>query len=310
MFITEDSHFYHVFKSKDHIFNSIEFQLLNKDKVNSLATLVFDNGGKPKIALIGGVKKGILKSPFSAPFGGFSLLRPSVRLSDIQAAIDNLFVWCKDNGIKEIHITLPPSIYGDAAIDKQLNSLFIKGFSVCYVDLNYSFSLSDFDNNYTQKIRSNARKNLKRALLTEGYNFKHVVSLEEKKKAYNVIAKNRFSRGYPLRLSWEDIQKTSKVINIDFFLVQLHENSVAAAIVFYVTKEIVQVVYWGDIVDYHIYRPMNYLSYNLFKYYKNKVSVIDIGPSTEKGIPNHGLCEFKEGIGCSISSKYTLIKKI
>jgi len=35
---------------------------------------------------------------------------------------------------------------------------------------------------------------------------------------------------------------------------------------------------------------------------------IDIGPSTENSIPNYGLCEFKESIGCDISPKYTFYK--
>ena len=35
------------------------------------------------------------------------------------------------------------------------------------------------------------------------------------------------------------------------------------------------------------------------------VVILDIGPSTENGIPNYGLCEFKESIGCSVTMKYS-----
>ena len=50
---------------------------------------------------------------------------------------------------------------------------------------------------------------------------------------------------------------------------------------------------------------MNFLSYNIFKHYKAiGVSIIDIGHSTEDSIPNQGLCEFKESIGCSIDLQY------
>jgi len=55
---------------------------------------------------------------------------------------------------------------------------------------------------------------------------------------------------------------------------------------------------------------MNFLSYEVFKYYKeNGIEVVDIGPSTEDSIPNHGLCEFKESIGCDLSPKYSFYKK-
>ena len=51
---------------------------------------------------------------------------------------------------------------------------------------------------------------------------------------------------------------------------------------------------------------MNYLAYSLFDYYAdNGLRILDIGPSTEDGIPNYGLCEFKESIGCSVTMKYS-----
>lgn len=50
---------------------------------------------------------------------------------------------------------------------------------------------------------------------------------------------------------------------------------------------------------------MNMLTYSLFQHYrKTGVRILDIGISTENGIPNFGLCEFKESIGCSVSLKY------
>ena len=58
-------------------------------------------------------------------------------------------------------------------------------------------------------------------------------------------------------------------------------------------------------------RPMNFLSYSIFKFYKDLgIRYIDVGPSTENSIPNYGLCEFKESIGCQIFPKYTLEKEI
>ena len=48
--------------------------------------------------------------------------------------------------------------------------------------------------------------------------------------------------------------------------------------------------------------------YKPIKYYHSKgLKILDIGPSTENGIPNYGLCEFKENIGCTASLKYTFI---
>jgi len=55
---------------------------------------------------------------------------------------------------------------------------------------------------------------------------------------------------------------------------------------------------------------MNFLSFNVFNYYKDLgIEIIDIGHSTEDSIPNNGLCEFKESIGCSIGILYEFYKK-
>ena len=96
-------------------------------------------------------------------------------------------------------------------------------------------------------------------------------------------------------MTWEQVYETAKIINADFFLVNDMEKPIAAAIVFHVTHSIVQVIYWGDRVGYSEKKPMNFLAFKLFEYYKNVgIKIIDLGPSTLNSVPNHGLCEFKE----------------
>jgi hypothetical protein len=41
---------------------------------------------------------------------------------------------------------------------------------------------------------------------------------------------------------------------------------------------------------------------------KKGMKFVDIGPSTENSIPNYGLCEFKESIGCTVVNKYSFKK--
>jgi len=41
------------------------------------------------------------------------------------------------------------------------------------------------------------------------------------------------------------------------------------------------------------------LSYKIFEYFKGiGYQTVDIGPSSERGVVNFGLSEFKESIGC------------
>jgi lipid II:glycine glycyltransferase (peptidoglycan interpeptide bridge formation enzyme) len=112
-------------------------------------------------------------------------------------------------------------------------------------------------------------------------------------------------------MTWDQLLESTAIIPADFFIVKKEEISVAAAVVFHVANQIVQVIYWGDLPQYAEFKTMNFLSFQVFQYYtKQGISIIDIGPSTEDSVPNNGLCEFKESIGCDISIKTEFFKKL
>jgi hypothetical protein len=288
-----------------HIFGSATFNELNKGKCDKVYYLLF-NEAKSRLGIIGGSIGNVFNSPFSAPFGGFVFLSEDIRLKYIEEAIDLLKNWAVEKGFTTINITLPPSIYGDDFITKQTNCLFRKGFAIAKIDLNYSINLNDFDEKYIDRIWYNARKNLRIALNTDLY-FVKCKSDVEKRLAYNIIQKNRKERGYILRMSWQQIVDTIQIIPADFFMVfNGNQIPIASAIVFNINPVIVQVVYWGDLTKFNRLKTMNFLSFKVFDYYKSMgKKIIDIGPSTENSLPNYGLCEFKESIGCSICTKLT-----
>ncbi len=299
----EAKEFENVILDSYHVFGQGYFAELNKEKAESVHWLLFKDG-KYKLGITIGVRDKSLFSPFSAPFGGFIFLRDDIKINFIDDAILALLVWAKKHNFKSINFTLPSDIYHPSFIAKQANCLFRNGFVIKKVDLNYSFDLKNFNDNYTQNIWYNARKNLKKAFKNELY-FVKSTTFEEKKTAYEVIQKNRQIRGFPLRLTWREMEATSAIIPTDFFLVlNAVKSPMAAAIIFHISAKIVQVVYWGDIPEFNNLKTMNFLSYKVFEYYKNSVvEIVDIGPSTENSAPNYGLCEFKESIGCDINEK-------
>ncbi|HEC1775504.1 TPA: hypothetical protein R1726_001450, partial [Campylobacter lari] len=112
------------------------------------------------------------------------------------------------------------------------------------------------------------------------------------------------SKNYILNMTIEDVKYTSKIIPTDLFLVYKDDKPIASAIVHIMNKDIARVVYWGNSINSNQYRPMNFLSYNLFLHYKNQnFQIVDIGTSTLHTIPNFGLCDYKESIGCNCSPK-------
>ena len=298
-----------VFPSTYHQFNSADFNALNEARCDQLLYLVFKDT-KNRLGIIAGVKGSALHTPFSAPFGGFSFIREDISISQIEAGVEALIQFAIDRKYGAIHYTMPPLFYQPGFNNKLLNIMYRKNFQVAAVDLNYEFNLQKFTDNYEADIWHNARKNL-RISVKQGFDFIKCETFETKSAAYGVIKENRSRKGYPLKMTYEQVLKTAEVIPADFFVLKKESEQVAAGIIFHVAPGIVQVIYWGDIPDFANYKPMNFLAYSVFKYYKEQgFKFVDIGPSTEYGIPNHGLCEFKESIGCDISPKFSFIKII
>lgn len=129
--------------------------------------------------------------------------------------------------------------------------------------------------------------------------------------AYTIITSNRKYKGYPLRMTLAQLKETFQMVTHDCFWGFFNHCCIASAIIYHVTSNIVQVIYWGDLPGYTELKPMNFLASQLICYYSQRdFQYIDIGPSSEKGVPNYGLCNFKKSIGCNVGAKFMLSKKL
>lgn len=289
----------------EYIYAFAEFNELNKYKVDQVKYLLFKDK-KYRFALcIGIIDKNIL-CPFSAPFGMIMPLKSSMPIQYFDDAIIALNAYAYENEYKSIKFTLPPLFYNENDISMLTNSLYRNGYNIKMIDINFQIDLlSAYSENYIENIAHNARKNLRIGLQSE-LTLIQCLTDSERKEAYEVIAKNRQSKGFPLRMTYEQIADTIKLINSDFFIVKKEEETIASAIVFHINPTIAQVIYWGDAPGNSEYKSINYLSYKLINFYgKQGLCYLDIGPSTENSQPNYGLCDFKQSIGCNTSNKIT-----
>ena len=306
---TDQDTYYSVINNPYHIFNSVEFNVLNKEKCEKVFFLLFKEK-KYRLGLIAGASNGALSSHFSAPFGSFSFTKGEEQIKDIENAVDELERFAQDKGLREINHILPPVFYNKNFLPKLINVFHRKQYDVSNIDLDYYFILDNFDEDYASTLRRNARKNLAIGLNSE-LSIRTCEDRKDKKNAYDIIKTNREEKGFPLKMSFDDLEATSEVIESDYFIVSLGNEDMASAIVFKVAPRIMQIIYWGDISGYSEYKPINFLSYKLFGHYKGRsMKIVDIGPSTENSIPNYGLGEFKESIGCDLSPKFSFRKQI
>ena len=288
-----------------HIYNSVPFVQLNAAKAESIHYLAFGDR-KQRFGIILGERDGMLRSPFSAPFGGFAQ-QGVQNLQNMEDAVKLLQDYAASRG-QGILVTLPPLFYDESQLSKWVSVFMRAGFRPT-IDLNYHFSISRFPE-YRSVIDRSARNHLNRSLKS-GFRLLQLNSgnRDDVERAYEVIRRNRKERGYPLRMTFEQVWQTvSHVVKADFFVLDYEGRDVDAAQIFHVAPGIAQVIYWGDIREYSDLRPMNYLTYAVFQhYYERGLKILDIGPSTEDGIPNYGLCEFKEDTGCEATLKYRFV---
>lgn len=299
--IIDAKSFKQLFTHTVHIYNTTEFTELNREKCENVVYFAFYDK-KARLGLIAGERNGTLLSPFSAPFGGFV----STGDADIKH-FDNAISLLVAEG-KKVNLTLPPALYHPALVAKTTNAMISHG-AKAIADLNYHYDLSRFPI-YMQQLDSKTRNKLNNSL-KQNFNLEVFNNNNSDnsgiERAYRVIQLNRKAKGYPLRMSLNDVASTIKIIKADFFVLSLDNIDIAAAQVFHVADGIVQVIYWGDIPQYSSYRPMNYLAYKIFQHYHRLgIRIVDVGPSSSDGVPNYGLCEFKESVGCEATLKFTL----
>ncbi len=293
-----------------HIFAGADFNVHNEKKAEQVYYLLFKDS-KYRLGLIAAKIQNALVSPFSAPFGGLTPLHEDIKIQTIETAVDLLEMWTREKGLNSIKFTIPSYFYQESYLAKMMNVVYRKKFIIENLELNFHFDLINLTKEYSQNIWHNARKNLHIAL-ANNLSFAKCDTLEQKQTAYQVIQSNRSVRGKPLRMTWQEVLATTKIIPADFFLVfDTNQKAMASAIVFEVAPKVVLVIYWGDIPDFQQLKTMNFLSFKIFEYYKERnFDFVDIGYSTEDSIPNYGLCEFKESIGCDITPKFTFSKNV
>lgn len=286
-----------------HAYNTVAFSQLNAPKAEALHYLTFTSGHL-RAAIVLGERGGKLLSPFSAPFGGFIFPAP-LRIEAVDEVVGLLSRYGRDLGMP-VEIFLPPPFYDPVMLPKVESSLLRHGTHL-FSELSYHYDLTD-PRTPVERMGLKALQKYKASLRTP-FRIEQLPSDDPSQiaRAYEVIAANHAAKGYPLRMSLADVVATAPLMQADFFLLTLDGAPVAAAQLHHVSSSpsIVQLINWGDAPGYSHLRPMNAFSAALFTHYATNtpVSIFDLGPASEGGIPATGLCDFKEGIGAMPSLK-------
>ncbi len=291
-------------------FNEPDFTELNKDKVDDIHYLVLKKGNSPRFGFILGVKGGVAKSPFSAPYA-YPVVITSAHVETFDEAIKEIESYCVENEIKEIRFTFPPFLYDEDTLSVWTSAMYRANYELISLDINYTLDLKALNrDDYEMIIPKKGRSHLRKAKAS-GIEIILCIEEEDVAEAYEIIVENHNAKEYPTHMSLQQLKDTFAIVPHEVFLARLDGKGIASMIYYETSKDIVECIYSGYLLEYSKSGVMNYLSWHAIKYFGNKgYKFIDRATAGKDSIPNYGLCDFKESVGGERSLKYSFRKTI
>lgn len=281
------------------LFNRPEYHRLNLRPGQAYARIDHHVGGRLVGSLAGAIDSGQFVSGFSAPFGGPDLVRDSETVTNIFGLLSRALDWAGARGISTIRIKAKPSFYSSSEEAVQF-TLFNLGFSVEACELNFHIDLVGMSSieEYVKRLKPAARRALKHGL-GEPFALSEALSEEQWAVAYGLLERNRAAKGRRLQLSLGYLLDIRKAFPkwIRMFIFERNNAPCGAALIYRVRPRRELVVYWGD-ADHELERsPMNAFVQRLVeRAIAEGVLSLDVGISSEDGVPNQGLIQFKESV--------------
>ncbi|MDO4332597.1 MAG: hypothetical protein Q4C58_07885 [Eubacteriales bacterium] len=291
-------------------FNEPSFTELNRDKVEEIYYLLVKKGNSPRFGMILGVKDGVAKSPFSAPYA-YPVVISTAHVEAFDEAVGALERYCIDNDIKEIRFTFPPFLYDEDILSVWTSAMYRAGYEPISIDINYILDLEALNReDYEMIIPKKGRSHLRKAKAS-GIEIVRCVEEKDIAEAYEVIVENHNAKGFPTHMSLKQLKDTFILVPHEVFLAKLDGKGIASMIYYETSKDIVECIYSGYLLKYSNSGVMNLLSWYAIRFFGDKgYKYIDRATAGKDSIPNYGLCDFKESIGGKRSLKYSFRKII
>lgn len=294
-------------------FNEPDFVELNKSKADEVYYLVFMRENSARFGLIAGRVGNEMRTPFSAPYSYPVAIINESKQETIDLALEIFEEYCVEQGIESIRFIFPPLFYDEHLLSGWVSAFYRSHYEILNIDVNYALDLEKLnvdEETYEQMIPQKGRKGLRRAERS-GLEIVRCETDDDYRSAYEVIQIGHESKGFPVKLSYEQLMDTLKLVENDAFIVKKDGVPIVAEVLYKINKRIVQGIYTGSHPAYTSCNGMNFLTFYTIKYYGDQgFQILDKAISTEESQPNYGLCNFKESVGCERSLKYTFRKKL
>ena len=294
-------------------FNEPAFTELNRGKVDEVFYLILMREDSARFGMIAGRMGTELRMPFSAPYAYPVSVLDDSKQEAIDAALEVFETYCGDCGIKSVRFILPPLFYDEDLLSGWISAFYRGGYRVENLDLNFALDLHRLnvdEETYGRMITQKGRKALRKARKA-GLEVVRCETEEDYREAYHIVEIGHAAKGFPVHLSFEQLMDTLKLVEHDAFIVRKDGVGIVGEFLYRINRRIVQGIYTGTHPDYMDCNGMNILTYHTIRYYGDLgYEILDKATAGKDSIPNYGLCNFKESVGCKRSLKYTFSKQL
>jgi len=270
------------------------FHAMREDKKNVLASIFFL------------LESNTAFSPRAAPFGSFELA-DEITTSQLFEFIGFCETRLRKHGIQKVEIKGYPEQYDLRHHNVLSVLLFNHGYSITLAELGACIAVDE--TSFGNKINKWERRKLKQAHKA-GLTF-NLCSLKEVKSIYDFINQCRKEKGHALSMSYDDLAKTVKSLDRNFYCFAVYHQAtlVAASISIKVKKKILYNFYSAHSRTSDELSPVVFLMEGIYTWCQaHRFEVLDLGTSALGGKPNFSLLDFKLRLGANPTMKLTFEK--
>jgi len=236
-----------------------------------------------------------------SPIGGIQY--DGFKESDFITEWTSVELQLQDLGVNKIELTIAPNFY-DFSIPT--NWLLNFGYQITTEEITHFIPLYG---NLTEKIHPMEN----RILQKERAFILGIEGIESLDEVHQFIAKCRRKQGLTINIHIETLRKSLESFpeSYHIFTARLYEKLIAAVVTVVVDEKVVY--YFLPATDYQFksLSPMVHLISYIFTYYQQQeYKLIDFGISSQNGVPQDGLIQFKERMGGIKSSRFTFQKEL
>lgn len=250
--------------------------------------------------------KDTLISMHRAPFGGF-VSEFSFDVPQVENLVNTVETWAKQNDIGSIVIRLFPDIYAPDCAKVVRTGLLNSGFIVQHEDVSQVLPVMEHG------LHADVHKKRRiRQAVDADYHFE-LLPPDHLEEAYSLIVESRLDKGYPVTMTLNELKETISQFSNDYLLFGVSDDSKLAAtsVSIKVNDKILYTFYLGDRLEYRRHSPVTFLVAAIYDYcVGHGFQLLDLGTSTDKGVINQGLYNFKNTFGAIDSFKPTFIKHL